>query len=147
MIERIAVLAALTGCLAYEPDVGAKLAGSCDDTDSDPEVDVSFAVHIRPLLVRMDGGCSCHLPTSGGGLGTGTVLSGLDLGSMASLRRGGLSSGGRIVVADEPCSSVLYLKVSDTPPYGSRMPLGGVPMNPDELRLLHDWIAEGAADN
>ena len=139
-------LTIIAACV-LEPDVGPRLAGTCDSADTDPRTSVSFARDIRSLISRPTGGCSCHLPSSGG-TGTGTQLSGLDLSSFASLRAGGFHSGDRIVVASDPCSSILYQKLSDAPPFGSRMPLNGTPFfSPDELRLVHDWIAEGANDN
>jgi len=129
------------------PDVGPRLAGTCDSADSHPGTSVSFSHDIRPLIVRPTGGCPCHLPSSGEA-GIGTELSGLDLSSFASLRAGGFHSADRIVVAGDPCSSILYQKLSDAPPFGSRMPLNGPPFwSPDELQLLHDWIAEGANGN
>lgn len=139
-------LAILATC-ALEPDVGPRLAGSCDDADSRPGTSVSFSQDIRPLILRPVGGCPCHVP-SFSGAGPGTQLSGLDLSSFTSLRAGGFNSGSRVVIAGEPCSSIMYQKLSDSPPFGSRMPLNGPPFfSADELRLLHDWIAEGANDN
>lgn len=139
-------LAVVTAC-GLEPDVGPRLAGTCDNADTRPGTSVSFAGDIRPLLSRSPGGCGCHLPSSTGA-GTGTQLSGLDLSSLDTLRAGGHNSGSRIVVAGQPCDSIMYQKLSDSPPFGSRMPLNGPPFfNDDELRLLHDWIAEGANDN
>jgi hypothetical protein len=144
-VRRLALLL-VAGC-AIEPDVGPLLAGTCNDSDSDPETAVSFSESIRPLFDRSMGGCGCHIPSSGGG-STGIQLSGLDLASVSSLRRGGHQSAMQIVVAAEPCASVLYQKLTEAPPFGSRMPLGGPPfLSPDELRLLHDWIAEGAPEN
>jgi hypothetical protein len=138
---------ALMALVACAPDVGPPLAGTCDNTDTNPEVDVAFSTQIRPLLNRMPGGCSCHMPTSTG-LGPATQIIGLNLGSLASLRAGGLTSGSQIVIGGEPCSSILYQKVSEAPPFGSRMPLNGPPyLTGEERRLLHDWIAEGASDN
>lgn len=139
-------LALLTAC-ALEPDVGPRLAGVCDNTDTQPRTSVSFSRDIRPLISRQVGGCGCHLPSSVGA-GPGTVLSGLDLSSFMSLRAGGANSGARVVVAGEPCASIMYQKLSDSPPFGSRMPLNGPPFfDADQLRLLHDWIAEGANNN
>jgi hypothetical protein len=139
-------LAPLAAC-AIEPDVGARLPGNCSDADSNPGSSVSFAADIRPLINRQMGGCGCHLPSSTGA-GTGTQISGLDLSALATLRAGGLNSGARIVVAGQPCESIMYLKVDEAPPFGSRMPLNGPPFwTADELKLLHDWIAEGARDN
>lgn len=152
MTARAAIGAALGAALAaaacsLAPDVGPRLAGTCDDTDGHPGKPVSFASDIRPLLFRFPGGCGCHLP-SPGGAGLGTQLSGLNLSSLGTLRMGGFHSEAQIVVAGEPCASILYQKLSDAPPFGSRMPLNGPPFwTPDELQLLHDWIAEGANDN
>ena len=146
--RRVALLAALAagGC-TLAPDVGPRLAGTCEDADSNPGTPVSFSASIRPLISRQMGGCSCHLPTPNGD-GVGTQISGLNLSSLSTLRRGGLNSGAKVIIAGEPCSSIMYQKLSDAPPFGSRMPLNGPPYwNSDELQLLHDWIAEGANDN
>jgi len=147
---------AATAC--YRPDVGDAFtvtvdAGSdpdggptdgaitgCDNSDSDPAVAVSFANNVRPLMTRAPGGCAaCHL---------GRVTSGLDLSSYQSLRRGGLNSGPRIIVANEPCNSILVQKISRTPPFGSRMPFNGPPyFTAAEIQIVRDWVAEGAANN
>ncbi len=145
-VALVAVFGVVAAC-ALVPDVGPPLAGTCDDTDTNPGKPVSFTGDIHPLIFRSSGGCGCHLPTPIGD-GQGTQISGLDLSSYTALRAGGLNSGSRVVIAGQPCSSILYQKLSDSPPFGSRMPLNGPPFwTPDELRLLHDWIAEGASDN
>jgi len=152
MTSRISIITGLTGLalltiVACVPDVGPPLAGACDNTDTNPDVIVSFSTQIRPLLNRMPGGCACHMPTSTG-LGPATQIVGLNLGTLASLRAGGVTSGAQIIVDGDPCASVMYQKVSEAPPFGSRMPLNGPPyLTTDERRLLHDWIAEGAIDN
>ncbi len=139
------VIATVAAC-ALKPDVGPLLAGSCDDTDTNPDVSVSFSAQIRPLITRSVGGCSCHLPGASGPTNA-IQISGLDLSSFASLRAGGVTSGTRIVIPMMPCESVLYQKLDNTPPFGNRMPLGGPFFTADELALVHDWIAEGGADN
>jgi hypothetical protein len=140
-------LVAAAACAQLEPDVGPLLAGACDNADTNPASGVSFATQIRPLLSRPMAGCGCHMP-SAAGAGPATQITGLDLGTLASLRAGGHNSGSQIVIAMEPCSSVLYQKIDDAPPFGSRMPLGGPPfLTDEEINLIHDWIAEGAADN
>jgi hypothetical protein len=145
-LTALTVLTALPSCAQLEPDVGPLLAGTCDNRDTDPDVSISFTKQIRPLFDRAAGGCNCHLPSSGAP-GPGTRLGGLDLSSLASLRDGGVGSGPQIVIDGEPCASILYQKVSPAPPFGSRMPLNGPPfLTASELRLLHDWIAEGAGD-
>jgi hypothetical protein len=145
MMRAVLLVIALAGCL--EPDVGPLLAGTCKNADRDPAATVSFSMQVQPIFARMPGGCGCHMPNAAGP-GIGIQLSGLNLSSLSALRAGGFNSGSRIVVAMEPCASILYQKVYEAPPFGSRMPLGGPPflLDPD-LELLHDWIAEGAVDN
>ena len=143
----VAGLAVVLAACGLVPDVGGAFPNECDESDSQPTTTVSFSESIRPLINRPMGGCGCHLP-SATGAGTGTQISGLDLSSLSTLRAGGLNSGSRIIVAGQPCESLMYLKLEDAPPFGSRMPLNGPPFwNSDELKLLHDWIAEGAQDN
>lgn len=138
--------AAITAC-GLEPDVGARLPGGCDEFQDVAAEPVSFSRDIRPLINRQSGGCSCHLP-SATGAGTGTQISGLNLSSLTTLRAGGANSGTRAIVAGQPCESILYLKLEQSPPFGSRMPLNGPPFwTQAELKLLHDWIAQGASDN
>ena len=140
------IAAAALGACALEPDVGPLLAGTCDNADTNPAVNVSFSNDIRPIFNQMVGGCSCHM-SGANGVGQGTALSGLNLSSLTALRAGGVHSGTQIVVDGQPCASILFQKVSDAPPYGSRMPLGGPYLSQTQLALIHDWIAEGAADN
>ena len=130
------------------PEVGELRAGTCRSEDSDPATTVSFSKDILPLFQRSGslGGCSCHQPSNRST--TGIEQSGLSLENYASLMRGGNTSRSNIVVAGEPCASVIVQKVSNAPPTGARMPPGGPPfMTPDEIGLLRDWIAEGADDN
>ena len=153
-MRSLLVMLVLAGCsLDYTPDVGGLEATNdggvggdgatphlgCTNADSDTSVDVSFSKDVRPLMWRTPGGCNCHLQR---------VTSGLDLSSYASMRRGGLNSGTRIIIAGQPCDSILPMKLSRTPPFGSRMPFNGPPYFTDaELQLVRDWIAEGALDN
>jgi hypothetical protein len=140
---------ALTGCLSkLEPEVGELRAGVCTPADSDPAYDVSFTEDVFPLLERMSPqpGCGCHMPSSRRPVGI--EISGLDLSSYASLRRGGTMSAENIVVPGDPCSSILVQKMSGAPPFGARMPSSGPPyFSPSERAVIADWIAEGAHDN
>jgi hypothetical protein len=153
----VLVLAA-TGCssLFYEPDVGEAIrpplidAGTddgglpvipgCDNSDSNPDVAISFGRDVRPLQARSPGGCGpCHL---------GRITSGLDQSSYEALRRGGAISGTQIIIPGKPCNSILLQKIGRTPPFGSRMPFNGPPyFTADERQIIHDWIAEGALNN
>jgi hypothetical protein len=137
------------GCIAaVEPDVGALRAGACKPEDSDPEAAVSFKEEILPLFQRPNGmaGCACHQP--GNRRTSGIDATGLSLLDYRSLMRGGNTSQDSIVVAGNPCTSLIVQKVSAAPPSGARMPPDGPPyMSPPEIALLSDWIAEGAHDN
>jgi mono/diheme cytochrome c family protein len=113
------------------------------DTDSDPNTAVSYNASLVMGVFQRGRCVMCH---TGGG--EGTAQSGLDLSSYANLRAGGQHSGTAIVVDGQPCASVLYQKITATPPFGRRMPYNGPPYLSDaDIQLVHDWIAEGASDN
>lgn len=128
-----------SGCLdAIAPEVGPPPSSgeqTCN-TDADPATAVPYA-DVQQLF---DDRCTrCH--RSGG---EGTADSGLDLTSYDALRAGGTRSVATIVIAGEPCASVIFQKVTEAPPFGSRMPRGDRALSTDEQQLLHDWISEGA---
>lgn len=145
----VVAFALLAGCLEQlEPDVGPPIRDVCRDVDSDPAVDVSFAQDILTGIFALDGrGChQCHLPN--GETPIGVEIGGLDLTNYSTLRQGGIVSGADIVVAQRPCDSILWQKVTAGPPFGARMPASGPPhLSPEEIKLINDWIAEGALDN
>jgi hypothetical protein len=138
-----AAAAVAGGCIdALDPKTGPAIAARCVDDDSDPGASVSFAKDIQPIF---DMRCKfCHYPTGGAPIGLETT--GLDLSSHAAVLAG--AAAGPVVVAGQPCASILYEKVSPGPPFGSRMPLNGPPFLTDaQLQLIHDWIAEGGLAN
>lgn len=57
------------------------------------------------------------------------------------------------VVAGDPDNSFLYLKVggnpviADIPGVGSRMPPRAPPISAGDMKIIHDWIAQGAKRN
>jgi len=147
-----AIVVAFAGCMPG-PDVGtvqnafdAAPAGDAPpgcDVDSDPATPVSYSVDLVAGVFERGRCVMCH---TGGG--EGTAQSGFDLSSYSALRQGGQHSGASIVVDNQPCASVLYQKISPTPPFGRRMPYNGPPYLSDgDVQLVHDWIAEGARDN
>lgn len=56
------------------------------------------------------------------------------------------SSGMSLVVPSDPDMSLLYRKLTDMPPCGSRMPPTGA-LSADEINRIRTWIANGAMDN
>lgn len=151
-IVRIGVLLSLAnGCSEFSPvQTPPNLAARCNDRDSNPAVEISFRRDILEGIFLVDRaaapGCSCHNPTDA--LPVGFQMSGLDLSSFATTRRGGMNTAATIVVPGQPCASVLFLKVTQSPPLGARMPRNGPPfLSEAQINLIHDWISEGARDN
>ena len=154
--------ALLVGCSALDPATGAvqqpqevpDAEGSDADDGRDPgDVDpggVHFGRDIRPLMNRpgkgdpTGRGCkSCHYSTEPSHIGAD--LGGLDLSTLGKLRKGGGSSGSRIVVAGKPAESVIVQALIGQYPYSNRMPKNGNPFwSDEEVGLVMRWISEGA---
>jgi hypothetical protein len=117
----------VAACGGLDPQTGA-FAATCVDADSNPSVPVSFAATIRPWMDRSATdprahGCkACHYPSAPDP--QGIQIGGLDLSTLSSLRRGGVTSGTNIVIPGKPCESVLVQKL--------------------RVQTVSDWIAEGA---
>lgn len=148
-------IAFLFACDVLEPQVGAQRPpgptqdASFDDDDSGLDAasrPVSFARDIRPLLSRGNGppsGCKvCHY--EGEHTPQGIDLGGLDMTTLGRLRKGGTSSGTRIVVAGDPDASIIVQKLEGTYSRGVRMPKDQKPWSTQEIALMRRWIAEGA---
>ena len=140
------LLAGLWAC-ELDPDVGPLQRARCSNEDSDPDNTMSYTRDIETIWIRSVSGCGagCHDPGSDSPIGV--TVGGLDLTSYEQLLRGGARSSGNIVVPGKPCESILYLKLTPTPPFGNTMPAGGSPLSLEDRQLVHDWIAEGARDN
>lgn len=136
----------VAGCADFVPDVGEPLVERCVNEDSDPSTPVLFGRDIQAGIIQAINRClPCHKP--GGDNALGFEIGGLDLTTFSGVRAGGTNGPG-VVIPGRPCDSILMQKLSAGPPFGSRMPLNGPPfLGPDELVLVHDWIAEGALDN
>ncbi len=93
----------------------------------------SFTNDILPRLTRY--GCAgCH-----GGNG------GLFVDTQPHLLQGG--DHGPAVTPGNADSSLIIKKLSPTPPFGSRMPLGGQYLTDTTVQVIKDWINEGALNN
>jgi len=79
---------------------------------------------------------SCHAATA--------PAAGLDLASPGLYGRvsGKMASGGPGLIVDpsDPTSSVLYTKLQVPPPFGSRMPLVGAPLDDTTVACVLTWI-------
>lgn len=130
----------LLGCEGFVPDLGPAQPGAvCAPVDSDPSTPVTFADVQAAVL---DPYCrDCHAPDTPGNIGFATT--GLRLGSHVDLLAGGVD-GDAVIVAGDPCSSLLWRKLVGAGNVGSRMPLGGDALAPAQIQLVADWIVEGA---
>jgi hypothetical protein len=140
-IEDATIEAAKTMNLTISSPTNASIAqasglGTIWDNDG-----ARFSADIQPILSTS--GCTvsgCH--------GTGSAQGNMTLGSGSYdevLTASGLH--GKIVVPGDAASSNMYLKVTDTPPFGNRMPNGGPYLNTTQINLIRDWINQGAQDN
>ena len=92
---------------------------------------INYEREIKPILRSR---CySCH--------GALKQEAGLRLDTGELLRRGG--DGGAAVIAQDPKGSLLIERVSATDE-SARMPPEGEPLTGDQIRLIRDWISQGA---
>ena len=107
--------------------------------------EVSFKKEVMPVVKRA---ClPCHAEDN-------FNPSELSLDSRELLMRGG--EHGSPVVPGDPEKSILYQKIGANPPFGDRMPLDpkkkrGTPslksLPEDEIKVIREWIGQGAKDN
>ncbi len=94
--------------------------------------DVSFYRQVRPILQRRCSGC--HSPAKQGGE--------LVLTSYEAFLKGG--EGGPGFVAGKPDESVIMNYISGEEP---EMPRNDAPLSSEQVRTIHDWIAQGAKND
>jgi hypothetical protein len=144
LLTLVAIVVA-PACAALEPETGDRLS-ACVDTDSDPNVKVSFAKDLRPLINGLVPGpkpcANCHFPNSG--THEGFDETNLNLTTLRWLRLGGNRTRDTIIVKGHPCQSAVIQKIRGTFGQGARMPKGGPYLSPQQIQLFMDWIAEGA---
>ena len=128
----------------FIPLLALILLGGCKDSGTEPQdtpapvvppggTTISFSQRVRPIFQRQ--GCAgCH-----GGSG------GLTVGTVAQLLAGG--DHGPAIVAGQADNSNLIKKVLASPPFGSRMPVGGPYLPDTTIAVLRTWINEGALNN
>lgn len=87
------------------------------------------------LLVPTCGHAACHEAAR--------PAASLDLASpgqgMRMIDHTAMGGPGLLIDPVFPEKSVILLKVSATPPFGSRMPLAGTPLDAMTIQCLHDW--------
>jgi hypothetical protein len=114
-------------CDGGPPDATPE-AGACDASTA-----VSFDTQIRPLLSTC-GGEFCHAVWTYDSL----------VGKIATE----CCDGRMLVAPGDPDHSYLLDKLRGHGMCrGSRMPAGGVPLAPDQIQTISDWICEGAPNH
>jgi hypothetical protein len=161
-VRLIFVGALVASCSALDPNIGTRrnpldVNGGGDGATPPGQCasinpgEVCFATDIRPIINRpsdykepgMGKGCkSCHYSTEARHVGLD--LGGLDLATLGALRKGGGSSGSKIVVAGRPAESVLVQVLRGQYGLANRMPKNGPFWGDMEIELVERWIAEGA---
>ena len=105
-----------------------------DPVDPPPAPGVSYKDDINPILAERCAVGNCHDNVASGGL---------NLTTYDNFNKGG-KSGAAFVAGDADNSLVVnYIKGIKQP----QMPIGGNPLNADEIQLFVDWIDEGAENN
>ena len=105
-----------------------------DPPDPPPAPVVSFKDDINPIIALRCAVGNCH---------DNAALGGLNLTTYDNFKKGG-NSGPAFVAEDADNSLVVkYIKGEMQP----QMPVGGNPLNADEIQLFVDWINEGAENN
>ncbi|GIU23538.1 hypothetical protein L2719_05280 [Shewanella schlegeliana] len=108
---------------------------------------ISFKHQVLPIF---QASCiECHSDT-----GEGTARTGLVLDSYANLMRG--TKNGPVIVAGSPASSTLYLAVDHQLDSSIQMPPhhddhlsqgSSKPLTSEQIKVIKEWIEEGAQDN
>ncbi len=96
---------------------------------------VSYKDDISPILDESCALVGCHVAGGGGG---GLVLSNYD-----DFKKGG-GRGAAYVAGDADGSLVIKYIIGAIQP---QMPIGGNPLNAEQIQLFTDWINEGAENN
>jgi hypothetical protein len=124
--------------------VAAVLAG-CPGTLDDParfETDGSACPDMSMFFSQTCALAGCHSAQS--------MTGGLDLASpnvfqrLSGKKAMGGGGTGLLIDPSNPSDSVLYTKVTATPPYPNRMPASGGPLSDDEIACVLTWIETSA---
>ena len=113
-------------------DGGTTSSASCD-------IDVE-----GEILATRCAGSVCHSATDQKAAGLDLVSPGV-AERVANIASASADCGGNmLVVPGDPGGSLLYQKLGETPPCGSRMPLAQEPLSQDDMDCVRSWITEMA---
>jgi hypothetical protein len=140
----LVVAAATAACAGTLEDPGQFLIyfedGGGDDgaTGSSTDPNAGNCTDIPQLFASTCTSSTCHSASN--------KAQGLDLESPnpgARLVGASATEGpGLLIDPSAPSKSIIYLKLSSSPPFGARMPLGEKPLSGATLACVYSWIAE-----
>jgi len=149
----LALVAATAGCPGTLDDPGRFAPGALDDgggVAGDSGIPGPAATaegggsgddcpNIPQLFESTCTGASCHSASN--------KAQGLDLQSPDVAARlvnvPATEGAGLLIDPSAPAQSILYLKLSPSPPFGARMPLGATPLDASTLGCVLAWITDG----
>ena len=102
----------------------------------EPAAKVSYYKDVRPIFAQHCNGCHQPAKAQGGYVMTGHA----DLFKESDAGHAG-------VVAGKPEKSTLVEQIKLHPDGKAEMPKGRDPLSPAQIKLINDWIAQGAADD
>jgi hypothetical protein len=141
---RLGALGALLLCTACPGELAdpALFGGDAALDDRAPSLGDGGCPDIPTQLLQVDCVSSaCHSAASAQG--------GLDLASpnvAARLVGVHAQGGGLLVDPADPAMSVLYTKLTSTPPFGAQMPLLGQPLDDAMMACVLTWISQQRVD-
>ncbi|MGQ9679022.1 MAG: c-type cytochrome domain-containing protein [bacterium] len=98
-------------------------------TKVEPETELSFARDVLPLLKELAGDCHTQDDMAGN----------YALDSYEAVMAGGTDSTPNVIPGN-PENSLLYIYLKKGHPFGKKP-------TPEQLRIIHDWILQGAKNN
>ncbi len=120
---------------------GAGCPGTLDDPDNFRAGNLCPDVPTE-LLVPRCGSANCHAAfTPAGGLDLVTPEVAARVVGVPAVGPACTDSGLILAVPTDPGASLLFRKISGTPPCGSSMPLGGDRLTPKEVSCVKEWIS------
>jgi hypothetical protein len=148
----LALLAATAGCPGTLEDPAEFLAplddaaagddaGGRDSTAIPPAEDGGACPDVPDLFATTCASSSCHSASN--------KAQGLDLQSADVAARlvdvPATEGPGLLIDPSAPSKSIVYLKLTASPPFGARMPLGEAPLDVSTLACVRAWITEEAS--
>jgi len=146
LVPLVALVAAASACPGTLEDPARFLAAGGDGglgEQSQPPADGSVGGNcpdIPGLFAQTCTASGCH--------NASTKAQGLDLQSpnlgtrLAGVAATEVAGSGLLINPTAPSQSVLYEKLTANPPYGSRMPLAGTPLDDATMACVLTWITQ-----